>query len=390
MGAQAGRAAEYLRVSTDQQRYALGAQSDAIAAYAKARGLSIVRTYQDAGVSGLTAAGRRGLQQLLADVVGGAADYDVILVYDVSRWGRFQNPDESAHYEYVCRQEGVAIEYCAESFGTDGVSSALLKQVKRVMAAEYSRHLSQTVAGAQRRYAALGLWQGGPTGYGLRRALVGDDGEILAILEPGQHKALASDKVVLVPGPPEEQVLVARIYRLFLEEGLSRTAIVRLLNAEGAFYADGRPWSFQHVNNVLTNPIYAGLQAFGRTMKPLGGSLRRPRRQDWVMARTATRMVSAETQALAARKIANRMLMIDDAEMLARLNALARRRGRLTSQIIKAAEGIPCPATYANRFGSLKAAYELIGYDPEPARAKRRSAAAAKGHATRRRKAHPK
>jgi DNA invertase Pin-like site-specific DNA recombinase len=96
------------------------------------------------------------LQQLLAEVVGGEADFEVVLVYDVSRWGRFQNSDEAAHYEYVCRQEGVQIEYCAEELGGGGVAGALLKQVKRVMAAEYSRHLSVTVLEAQRRAAAQG------------------------------------------------------------------------------------------------------------------------------------------------------------------------------------------------------------------------------------------
>jgi hypothetical protein len=35
--------------------------------------------------------GRAGLRQLLQDVVGGSAPYRVILVYDVSRWERFQD-----------------------------------------------------------------------------------------------------------------------------------------------------------------------------------------------------------------------------------------------------------------------------------------------------------
>ena len=36
----------------------------------------------------------RGLKQLIADVESGTADFDVILVYDVSRWGRFLDIDE--------------------------------------------------------------------------------------------------------------------------------------------------------------------------------------------------------------------------------------------------------------------------------------------------------
>jgi DNA invertase Pin-like site-specific DNA recombinase len=41
------------------------------------------------------------LRELLKDVESGLADYRVILVYDISRWGRFQDADESAYYEYV-------------------------------------------------------------------------------------------------------------------------------------------------------------------------------------------------------------------------------------------------------------------------------------------------
>jgi hypothetical protein len=47
--------------------------------------------------------GRDLLQQLLKDVTEGKGDYRAILAYDVGRWGRFQDADESAHYEYVCK-----------------------------------------------------------------------------------------------------------------------------------------------------------------------------------------------------------------------------------------------------------------------------------------------
>jgi DNA invertase Pin-like site-specific DNA recombinase len=61
-----------------------------------------------------------------------------VLVYDVSRWGRFQDSDESAYYEYRCRRAKIAVHYCAEPFPNDGsVTAALLKALKRAMAAEY-------------------------------------------------------------------------------------------------------------------------------------------------------------------------------------------------------------------------------------------------------------
>ena len=38
-----------------------------------------------------------------------------ILVYYVSRWGSFQDTDESAHYEFACKSAGVPVHYCAET-----------------------------------------------------------------------------------------------------------------------------------------------------------------------------------------------------------------------------------------------------------------------------------
>src|SRR3984893_8415002 len=167
------RAAQYVRMSTDYQRYSIENQAAVIAAYAQLHQLSIVRTYRDEGESGLKIKNRAGLIQLLDDVRSGHADFDHVLVYDVSRWGRFQDTDESAHYEFVCRQAGVNVAYCAEQFDNDGsMLSSIVKNLKRVMAPEFSRELSAKVHAGQLRLAALGFRVGGPIGYGLRRELV--------------------------------------------------------------------------------------------------------------------------------------------------------------------------------------------------------------------------
>jgi DNA invertase Pin-like site-specific DNA recombinase len=92
------RAAEYVRMSTEHQQYSTENQADKIREYAAHRGIEIVRTYTDAGKSGLNISGRASLQQLINDVESGTADFTIILVYDVSRWGRFQDSDESAYY----------------------------------------------------------------------------------------------------------------------------------------------------------------------------------------------------------------------------------------------------------------------------------------------------
>jgi len=139
-------AAAYARMSTEHQQYSTSNQMDVIREYAKRRDLRIVREYSDEGKSGPNIQGRDSLAQMIADVQAGEAEYTSILVYDVSRWGRFQDADESAYYEYICRRAGVSVHYCAEQFENDGSPvSTIVKGVKRAMAGEYSRELSGKV-----------------------------------------------------------------------------------------------------------------------------------------------------------------------------------------------------------------------------------------------------
>jgi Resolvase, N terminal domain/Ku70/Ku80 beta-barrel domain len=83
----AGRAAQYVRMSTDHQRYSTQNQAAAIAVYAAQHDLLIVRTYADEGRSGLRIDRREGLIALIEDVRSGRADFDHILVYDDGKIG---------------------------------------------------------------------------------------------------------------------------------------------------------------------------------------------------------------------------------------------------------------------------------------------------------------
>jgi len=113
-------AAQYVRMSTEQQEYSTQNQIEAIREYAQRRHIEVVATYADEGKSGLTLDKRPALQRLLQDVSSGTAPFQLILVYDVSRWGRFQDADESAYYEYLCHRAGVKVAYCAEPFENNG------------------------------------------------------------------------------------------------------------------------------------------------------------------------------------------------------------------------------------------------------------------------------
>jgi DNA invertase Pin-like site-specific DNA recombinase len=177
-------------MSTEHQQYSTENQEAAIRSYADARNFVIVCTYADEGKSGLRFEGRNALKQLINDVETGTADFEAILVYDVSRWGRFQDADESAYYEYICRRADIAVHYCAEQFENDGSPVAtIVKGVKRAMAGDYSRELSAKVFAGQCRLIELGYRQGGPAGYGLRRMLVDQQGQAKGLLGSAEEPA---------------------------------------------------------------------------------------------------------------------------------------------------------------------------------------------------------
>lgn len=359
-------AAEYVRMSTEHQRYSTENQSDTIRAYAARRNFQIVRTYTDQGKSGLNIGGREGLKKLLADVVGGRADFSVVLVYDVSRWGRFQDADESAYYEYQCKRAGVRVEYCAEPFENDGsLGSDIQKMLKRKMAGEYSRELSVKVFAGQCRLIEKGFRQGGAAGFGLRRLLVDERGQRKAPLKRLEHKSIQTDRVILIPGPDQEVSVVNSIYRRFVEDGENEREIAAQLNREAILTDLGRPWTRATVHQVLINEKYVGNNVWNRSSCKLKQKRIRNDKDMWVradgvFAPVVDRLLFEAAQAI----IRARSQRLSDAEMLDVLRKLLAQHGYLSGLIIDEVDGGPSSSAYRSRFGSLLRTYSLIGYKP--------------------------
>ncbi len=354
-------------MSTENQRYSTENQLAAIERFAEARNIEIVRVYEDAGKSGLNLEGRDAFRRLLADVESGSAGFGAILVYDVSRWGRFQNADHGAHLEFLCARADIVVHYCAEQFENDGsIGSNLLKTVKRVMAGEYSRELSVKVFAGQCRLVEKGYRQGGMAGYGLRRLLIDANGERKAELAIGERKSLQTDRVILVPGPSEEVEVIKRIYQLFVDLRIGELEIAAQLNGEGILTDLGRPWTRGTVHQVLTNPKYIGDNVFNRVSFKL--KMRRVvnTQEHWVRARGAfAPIVDPAVFERAAKIVEERSRRLSDDELLELLRSLLRAQGSLSSIVIDEREDMPSSSVYRNRFGSLLRAYRLVGYSPQ-------------------------
>ncbi|MDP3495600.1 MAG: recombinase family protein, partial [Hyphomonadaceae bacterium] len=366
------RAAQYLRMSTEHQRYSTQHQAETIARYAAEEGMELVATYTDAGISGIGIKNRHALRQLLADVLGGSPGFDTILVHDVSRWGRFQNPDQSAHYEFLCAEAGVKVEYCAELFANDGsLSSTILKGLKRAMAAEYSRELSVKVSAAKTGLLKQGFWQGGRAGYGLRRQMIAPDGRPERLLQYGEFKGVQGHRTILVPGPPTEIAIVQRIYRMFTVAGLRRPTIARILNAEGVLSESGRPWTFNTVHGVLVNPKYTGDLVGNRSKGFLDAPRTRNAAATWVRVPGAFEPIISRRLFEAAALVldAQRPVELTREQMVVALQQLFKRHGKLTGRVIDDTPGLPCSGRFRAAFGGAQGLYEAIGrLTPHPRR----------------------
>ena len=358
-------AAQYCRMSTESQNYSIENQKKAIAKYAEEHGFEVVRSYEDPGVSGLSIQRRRGLKRLLQDVLENNSPFRVILVYDVSRWGRFQDVDEAAHYEFLCRSAGVQVIYCAEQFTNDGsFTSDLMKAIKRTMAGEYSRELSVKVSAGQRLMVARGFWMHSRAPYGMRRMLLSPSGKHKGVLERGDHK-LKSDRVTLVPGPNTEIAVVRKIFRSFLKRHGSDefSRIANELNKLGLKYSTGRDWTRNEVRRVLTNPAYAGINVWGRRTKLLSGRIVENSHPTWTTCLNAfSSIISRQTFEKTQEVLAHWWRRRTDAELLAGLKELYRKHGKITRKLMLNSR-IGGPSTYSARFGSLINAYRLVGYE---------------------------
>lgn len=361
-----GRAAQYLRMSTEQQQYSIQNQSDAIREYAKEHNLQIVRTYSDPAKSGVTLRDRVGLTQLLQDIITNNHPFDAVLIYDVSRWGRFQDDDEAACYEFLCRHAGIEVRYVAESFSyNNSLSSTLFKNLKRAMAAEYSRDLSAKASQVKARMVSLGFWTGARAPYGFQRMMISNNPRRPSRkLKLGEHKSMRTDRVILVHGPAAEVKCVKKMFALALTGKMGCIHIAKELNRQG-FTSRGNKWITSTVHNMLTSPVYAGYSVCNRTTQKLQSRAVRLSPNDWICKRNAFDPLVSEhdfmrVQSILKQRRLNRQW--SNERILAAVRGLFEKKGRLTGNLLESNPRMPSNRTIRDHFGSYRNLYRLIGY----------------------------
>ena len=275
------KAAIYLRRSTDRQDQSLGDQRKANLAYAQKHGLEVVQEYVDDALSGTSTKRRLGFQEMLEEA--GEA-WTVLLVYDVSRFGR-TGPDEAGHHRHLLTKKGVEIRFVAEGLRGDR-SDRVMLPLKDWMAEQYSVDLSRSTLRGQISHVEKGRYCGGRPPFGYDVAYYSEQSdlvEIVRFLPDGQREIRDPDGTVrrvipkgarlpvsdtgqanLVPGNPDHIRVVQRMFRMYRTGEAGIAAIASRLNADGIPSVRGGRWSAGSIREILRNPAFRGAAVWNR------------------------------------------------------------------------------------------------------------------------------
>jgi len=349
----------YCRRSTkDMQENSLEIQEEIIRKYAKDNGIEIIKIFSDKA-SGRQIKGRNSFLELLEWVE--EKDFQKILVRDVTRWGRFDDIDESAYWEYHCKTFGKEIIYIEEDFRNDNtLYDALIKSIKRVMAAEFSRKLGKLVLAGSKKIASQGFKLGGSPPYGLKRMLVSQERAHLRILKKGERKSVGNERVIFVPGVKEEIENINRIFSLYIDDGLGGGKICKYLNGYSIPSPRGGKWSPGTIYAVLKRETYIGTMVYNMTSKVPGTNKRRKNPEsEWVKCKGAfIPILDKEAFFKAKRLREERRKTYSDEDLLSMLFDLYQKYEGVSSGLLLRC-GLPRVETYKKRFGSLEAALLL-------------------------------
>lgn len=349
-------------MSTLGQTSSVALQEEAIARFCDREGLVVVRSYVDKGKSGLSTRGRTALQTMLRDVLAGP-EYAMIVVADVSRWGRYPDPDEAAHYEFMCRSAGVPVIYCTPTVEEDvSPASTLIKSVQRLLAVEFSEQKSAWTLRGQDFSRRRGGWVGGEAPFGFSRRVIGEGADVGRILKVGERKAKSDGLIGLAWGPEAEVRAVRRVFDLYVNEVRSVADTVRVLNADKVVTRQGHGWTARQVRAVLKNELVIGILARERTVWRMRQCIRVLPRAAWTRRAVVAPMISKARFEEAQRRLAGGGRHRNgEPEILAELRRLLARHGSLDRQTVKAHGRFP-PHRYVESFGSLQAAFRKVGY----------------------------
>ncbi len=278
--------AYYRHSAKDKQENSVPIQRGHTHNFTNAHFVEIIHEEADEGESGLSA-DRPAFKRLFKDWIENpnAPEFDYVFVYDVSRWGRFQDQDEAAHYEYLCKRHGKKVVYVSQGFPKEDeqLISTLQTSIGRYMAADYSRQLSGKVFHGCVKVSEQGFSAGGVPAYGMSRLLLDVNKKPIRKLKKGEWKSISNERVTFAPAEDETTETVKEMFALITEKWGSPQSIAEDMNAKGVRTVRDKEWKPGSIKSILSNEVYIGTRIYNKTWGRLKQKHRRNPRSAWVI-----------------------------------------------------------------------------------------------------------
>jgi len=362
--------AYYRHSAQDRQENSVPLQREQVREFADEHGIKIIKEFADHGKSGLSTVGRDAFNEMIRDYVeGNKEDFDYVLVLDISRWGRFQDIDESAYYTSLCHRNKKQVIYTSIGFPKeDDLIHYLHVNIERYRAASYSRELSGKVFKGCAKIAQQGFRAGGPAPYALQRLLLDEQRNPVQFLSVGQRKSIQNQRVTLAAGDTKRIKIVQRIFTEFVDQDRTPSEIAEGLNSDGIPSPGGKTWSSSAVRTVLSNELYVGTMVYNKTQQRLQSPTRHNPRDEWIRTENAfdgvvDQQVFSRAQEKAAARKAELERLYSPEDMLEKLDRLFKRYGKIGPRQIASEKEMASASTYAKRFSSLDMAYQNLFRD---------------------------
>ena len=361
--------AYYRHSAQDRQENSIPIQREQVRQFASENGIEIIKEFADHGKSGLSTEGRDNFKRMLEMVIDTSLEFKYILVLDVSRWGRFQDIDMSAHYRALCKKYGREVVYTTIGFPkVDDPMHFMQLNFEGYRAATYSRELSGKVFRGCAKIAQQGFRAGAPAPYGLARLLLDEQHNPVQILKPGQRKSIQNQRVTLTPGRAEEQAVIKRIFQKFVYERKTTKDIAEQLNQEGIPSPSGRLWSSSGIVSILENDLYVGTMVYNKTASRLQAKTRKNPKEMWIRTEDAFDPVVDKDIFYRANRILERQAeekqhLYSREDMLEKLHALFDYYGVVRARQINARKEMVSVHAYIKKFQSLDMAYQNLFED---------------------------
>lgn len=358
--------AYYRHSAQDRQEYSIPLQREKVKRFADAHGIKIIKEFPDYGVSGLSNKGRDKFLEMLEYVAESKDDFKYILVFDMSRWGRFQDLILAPYYIGVCQQYGKKVVFTTIGIQKDDdLAHHLRLNVESYKAASYSKELSDNVFNGCVNVARLGFRAGGPAPYALNRVLLDEERKRVQILKRGQRKSIQNQRVTLEPGDDNEIATVRRVFNSFVKRRMSPEMIADELNSDNVLSPARKHWTSGGIIAILKNELYIGTMVYNKTGCKLQSKSRHNPVEQWVRTENAFQAIVQkelfyQAQAIFRAKEQERQQRYSKKDMLLKLKRIYDKYGIVSVKQVATNSNMVSAATYSKRFHSLDMAFQNL------------------------------